>query len=78
MCCYHQCPTMDPGSCGDANEDQSNRPIESTDREAMLEEPPIKSRTLKVTGSLLTSCHKQLQFKLHFAIASWPTSDCAK
>jgi hypothetical protein len=58
---------MDPGSCGDADEGQSNRPIESTDHEAVLEEPPIKPQTLKVsnTGSLLISCHKQLSFKLY-------------
>jgi hypothetical protein len=60
MFCYHQCPTMDPGSCGDASEDQSDRPIENTDCEAVLEEPPIKSQTLKVsnTGSLLISCQQ--------------------
>jgi hypothetical protein len=53
---------MDPGSCGDASGDQSNCPIENTDREAVLEQPQIKSYTLKVsnTGSLLISCHKQL------------------
>ena len=52
MCCYHQCPTMDPGSCGDASEEQGSHPIEDTDSEAVLEEPPIKSRTLKVTQVL--------------------------
>jgi len=43
MCCYHQCPTMDPGSCGDTNEDESNRPIENGDREAVLEEPQTEN-----------------------------------
>lgn len=38
-----------------------------THREAVLEEPPIKTQTLKVsnTGYLLISCHKQFSFKLH-------------
>jgi len=43
---------MDPGSCGDASEEQGSHPIEDTDSEAVLEEPPIKSRTLKVTQVL--------------------------
>jgi hypothetical protein len=53
VCCYHQCATMDPASCGEANEDQSNRPIENTDREAVPEKPPIMSQTLmKITKVL--------------------------
>ena len=62
MCCYHQCPTVDPGSCGEASEEEGNHHIEDTDCEAVLEGPPVMSQTLKVsnTGSLLISCHKQL------------------
>ena len=43
MCCYHQCQTMDPGSCGEASEEQGNHPIEDRDREVVLEEPQTEN-----------------------------------
>jgi hypothetical protein len=41
--CYNQCPTMDAGACRDAIEDLRNPSIENTDREAVLEEPPLNT-----------------------------------
>ena len=49
MCCYQQCLTMDPGSCGEASEDQGKHPIENRDREVVVEEP----QTENVSSSVL-------------------------
>ena len=67
MFCYCQCAAMDPVAGGDDDEGQSIPSIETTNREAMLEQPPLKPQTVKVsnTDSLLILCYKHLSFKLH-------------